>query len=350
MRSVVGIDASRYPVEIRTGTETYSRELLSAMTSLGDLPFDVRWYVNQIDAESERSLAPLGTVRRLPFPRFWTHGRLSYEMIRRRPDLLFVPSHVIPLVHPRSVVTIHDLGYLHEPGAHPASQRRMLDLTTRWNARVAERVIAISDSTRQDLIRFNHASTDKITVIYHGVSPHFAPTFAAEQSRVRAQYQLPDQFVLSVGRIQPRKNLGRLAAAIRSLRERFPDLALVAAGKPGWMADTVLGEIQSALPDNAFRRLGYVPLTDLPALYGCATVVALVSTYEGFGLPVLEAMQSGAPVVISDTPALIEVAGDASLAASATSIAEIASAIGRLLAEPELLARVRMTRPHGADP
>ncbi|HYP60706.1 MAG TPA: glycosyltransferase family 1 protein [Thermomicrobiales bacterium] len=333
MLPIVGIDASRYPGEIRTGTETYSRELIDAMARLTDLPFAVRSYVNQADQESVANLLALGEVRGLPFPRFWTHGRLSIEMLRHRPDLLFVPSHVIPLVHPRSVVTVHDLGYLHESEAHPAGQRRMLDLTTRWNARVASHIIAISETTKADLIRFYGTPAGKIAVVRHGISANFAPAAEPDMARVRSAYELPDRFVLAVGTIQPRKNLARLAEAVSSLQARFPGLALVVAGKRGWMAEGVLADIHATLPSALFHELGYIPLADIPAIYSTASVTALVSTYEGFGLPVIEAMACGSPVVISDTPALVEVAGDAAVVADPRSVNSIAGALASILAD-----------------
>ena len=336
MKPLVGIDASRYPGELRTGTETYSRELIDAMATLGELPFEVRCYVNKIDDKNEAALGQLGEVARLPFPRFWTHFRLSGEMLRRRPDLLFVPSHVVPLVHPRSVVTVHDLGYLHEPKAHPHGQRLILDVTTRWNARVAKQVIAISETTRRDLIDHYGVPDSHITVVPHGVSCRFTRASSAERDRIRATYSLPDQFVLAVGRIQPRKNLARLAAAVNRLREKNPGLCLVIAGTRGWMSGQVLSEIQQILPADAWRELGYVPLDDLPGLYSCASVAAMVSTWEGFGLPVLEAMRCGVPTVISNAPALIEVAGDAALVAEATSVGEIAARIAQILDDPDL--------------
>jgi glycosyltransferase involved in cell wall biosynthesis len=346
---VVGIDASRYPGETRTGTETYSRELLDAMARLGNLPFQVRSYVNQVDEEASARLAGLGELRRLPFPRIWTHGRLSFEVLRNRPDLLFVPAHVIPLIHPDSVVTVHDLGYLHDPEAHPARQRRMLDLTTRWNARVAAHVIAISETTKSDLIRHYGTPEDKITVVHHGVSDRFAPASADEQARIRSEYRLPGRFVLAVGTIQPRKNLARLAEAIAKLQGEFPGLALVVAGKRGWMADSVLAAVSGALPPALFIEMGYVPMSDVPALYSSASVAALVSTYEGFGLPALEALACGSLLVVSDTPALVEVAGAAARIASATSVDEIAQCVRAALNEAEPASKIRLGQDHAAS-
>ncbi len=287
MTAVIGIDASRYSVQQRTGTETYSYELINAMASNVPSDWTVRSYTNRIDRDTRELLQKLGDVWELAFPRFWTHARLSAEMALHRPDVLFVPSHVIPLVHPASVVTIHDLGYLHEPDAHPTRQRHMLDKTTRWNARVAKRIIAISGTTRDDLVKQYGVHPDKVTVIHHGVSDRFRPAEVAEQLRVRAHYGLNGSFVLAVGTIQPRKNLARLAAAVRQLRDAGSDLQLVLVGRRGWMSESVMAGVHEQLPPEAVVETGYVPLDDLPALYSAAEATALVSTYEGFGLPAL---------------------------------------------------------------
>ena len=338
---LIGIDASRYPGELRTGTETYSRELIDAIADIPDLPFSVRCYVNRADDVSLQRLARLGDVKSIPFPRFWTHARLSLEVTRHRPNLLFVPSHVIPAVHPRSVVTIHDLGYLHEPDAHSLRQRRMLDLTTRWNARRAAHIIAISETTRADLMRFYGTAEQKITVVYHGVNDQFNPATANDQRRIRALLDLPEHFVLALGTIQPRKNLVRLAQAVATLQDQIPDLTLVLAGKRGWMAESVIAGIRTELPDSRFRELGYVPAADLSTLYSAASVTAMVSSYEGFGLPVLEAFRCGAPLVISDTPTLIEVAGDAALIARTTSVPDLASQLAVAIADAGIREQMR---------
>src|SRR5690349_2259731 len=150
MAKRIAIDASRAVLPIRTGTETYARELIRALADQIPEHWSVQYYVNAISDVDRDWLSASGTVRQIPAPRLWTHARLSTSLFRERPDLLFVPAHVIPALHPPSVVTIHDLGYLHQADAHPAVQRRMLDATTRWNARVARRIIAISEATRGD--------------------------------------------------------------------------------------------------------------------------------------------------------------------------------------------------------
>lgn len=328
MPPTVGIDASRFSVAQRTGTEHYSHELLNAIGRLAPLPWNVRLYINAADATTRAELEQIGEVVELPAPRLWTHGRLSWEMTRKHPDLLFVPSHVAPIRHPRTVVTIHDLGYLHEPDAHPAGQRRMLDITTRWNAR-SDGIIAISETTKADLVARYGTDPDRIRVIYHGVNPAFHPASELEIAALRARLRLPERFVLAVGTQQPRKNLGRLAEAVAGIE----GLTLVTAGKPGWMAGDVFASIRSHLgASGRWMDLGYVADEDLPVLISTANVLALVSTVEGFGLPVLEGMACGTPVVISDTPALVEIAGPAARIADRTSPAAIASRINEAMA------------------
>ena len=342
VRTIIGIDASRLTIGQRTGTETYTAELLTAMSQL-DPPERFRIYLNAADPPAD--LPPIGEPRCIPFPRLWTHARLSIEMARHRPDVLFVPAHVVPVFHPRTVVTIHDLGYLHEPDAHPPRQRRMLDLTTRWSTRAATRIIAVSSSTKADLVTRNGVSPDKIDVVPLGVSDAFRPPSATDVDRARAAYDLPGRFVLAVGTVQPRKNLAGLAQAIQSL----PDVPLLIAGKPGWLADRVMDDLADPIRRGRVRMLGYVPLADLPALYGAAACVAFVSRFEGFGLPALEAMACGTPVVASNRGALPEVVGDAALVVDPDAPPAIADAVRALLHDGALHARLRAAGLHRAE-
>jgi glycosyltransferase involved in cell wall biosynthesis len=259
-------------------------------------------------------------------------------MQRRPPAVLFVPAHVIPLRHPPSVVTIHDLGYLHHPEAHPQRDRWMLDWTTRWSTRVARRVIAISEATRCDLVQCYGVAQDKIDVIPHGVDSRFFAVDDDAIRRVRQSLALPERFVLAVGTVQPRKNLGRLAVAMRYLAASGLPHSLVVAGKRGWLASTVERDITQAGMGDRIIFLGYVPAPYLPALYAAADALAFPSLYEGFGLPVLEAMAAGTPVVAANRSAIPEVAGDAALLVDPFSPEEIARGLMRVLTEPALRA------------
>lgn len=313
----------------RTGTENYSDAIIRALIA-APAAWDWRLYFNG-DAHAS-GIAPEETIqlRDIPARRLWTHARLSREMAMHRPDGLFVPSHVIPAVHPPSVVTIHDLGYLHEPDAHPRGQRRMLDLTTRWSATVARHIIVPSSRTRDDLVDRYRIPEQKISVIHHGVHPRFTDALGTPDRTFRARYGLHRPYVLAVGTIQPRKNLPFLARAMHSIDG---DIDLVIAGKKGWMAEQVLGGLHDVRLGNRLRILDYVPDEDLPALYQHAEVLVQPSRFEGFGMPVLEAMASGTPVITSEGSSLGEIAGKGAMFYRQDDEADLAACIRSIVSD-----------------
>ncbi len=334
---VIGIDASRLAVGERTGTETYTAQLLSHLPPhlAGET---VRLYLNSRELPPEAG-TPYESIR-MPFPRLWTHGRLSWEMARQRPDILFVPAHVVPLVHPPSVVTIHDLGYLHEPESHPTAARRHLHLTTRWSVRAARRVIAISAATRRDLVQAYGVPEAKIRVVHHGIGPEFRLAPRETVAELKARLGLPARYVLAVGTVQPRKNLGGRAHAMRSVRESGLPHHLVVAGKRGWLAERVDREVEASGMADRVHWAGYVGPADLPTLYGGADAFCFPSLYEGFGLPALEAMACGVPTVVSDRGALPEVVANAALVVDPTDERAIGAALVRVLTDPALRRRL----------
>ena len=234
-------------------------------------------------------------------------------MAYRAPELLFVPAHVLPLVHPgRSVVTIHDLGYVHYPTAHPAAQRLYLRYSTWWSAHAATHLLADSYATRQDLVNVCHVSPDKVSVVYLGVNPRFVPvTNQTELAAIQAKYRIVAPYMLYVGTIQPRKNLVRLIDAWAAAQ--LTGVQLVLAGKPGWLTGEIEARAATRGVGHAIHFTGYVDDTDLPALITGARAFLLPSLYEGFGLPALEAMACGTPVLASAVSSLPEVVGDAGL-------------------------------------
>lgn len=344
MPAPIAIDISRLSASERTGTERYSYELLAALAQLD------RWQPYTLYSNGLPSaLPPLGpnfSLRSLPLPRLWTHARLGPALIRERPGLLFVPAHVIPLLHPPSVVTIHDLGYLTFPEAHPARRRLELDLTTRWSLRAARHVIAISQATKADLVHHYGAEPERISVIHHGLSPAFRPPADhAQVAAVRAHHGLSEPYFLYVGTIQPRKNLaGLIEAFARALPrldqgEALPLLAL--AGREGWLSTAIRRRADELGIGERVRFLGYLPDQELPALLSAALAFVFPSFYEGFGMPVLEAMACGAPVLTANSTALPEVAGDAALLVAPSDRDAIAAGLIRLANEPALRAELR---------
>lgn len=324
----IGIDASRSTIEQPTGTELYSRLLIDALLEQAAANYKFRLYYNQ----SPRTFTGRqnSEARLMPFPRLWTHGRLSLEMTLHPPSVLFVPSHVLPIVQPRhSVVTVHDLGYWYFPETHPPLQRLYLDITTRWHTRSATHVLADSEATKRDLIARYGAQPDRITVAYPGLDPKVKRvTDPAEIARVKAKYGLEGEYVLYLGTLQPRKNVLRL---IKAYRQSGCTWQLVLAGKRGWYYEQLIKEAGSGV-----RFIGYVDEADKAALLSGAKAFAFPSLYEGFGFPILEAMACGVPVLCSNTSSLPEVAGEAALQVDPLSIDEIANGLRRITLDNDL--------------
>lgn len=316
---LIGIDASRARRVGRTGTETYSLQLIRHLLAL-DSGHRFRLYLRQ-PPEPGLFLAERANVEWciIPFPRLWTHLRLSWEMMRQSPDLLFVPSHVLPLWHPsRSVVTVHDLGYRYFPCTHSSFTRRYLEVSTRWNGRQAHRLLADSEATRQDLLKFYGVPEGKVRVVYPGVDETMKPVQdAATLTSVQARYGIQGPYILHVGTLHPRKNLLTLLRAFARLQMRQEvrqmGVRLVLAGGQGWHSSDAFQETERLGLSAQVIFAGHVPDADLPALLSGAVCLAFPTLYEGFGFPVVEAQACGTPVLCSNVSSLPEVAGDAAI-------------------------------------
>ena len=311
---LIGIDASRLVVARRTGTERYALEIIRALI---DLPSDDRFvlYFNQPPAPGLLPTSERVRWRVMPARRLWTVGRLSLEMAIRPPDVLFVPSHTVPPFSAHATVaTIHDLGYLYFPDEHPPLTRWLRRLSNRWSARRATRVVAISNATRDDLIRHEGVDPGRISVVHHGSAPWFQPVH--DQGRIettRRRYGLDRPYFLFIGTLQPRKNLERLLAAVDPVAADRPDLLLVLVGAAGWQPDRLERALGRLRARGRVRLTGYVEVADLPSLLSGSLGLAFPSLYEGFGLPALEAMACATPVLTSNRSSLPEVVGEAGL-------------------------------------
>lgn len=329
----IAIDASRATHRRRTGTEGYSLEIIRAMIARGD---DHQYCLYFRDEPPHDLLPAYPNVehRVIHQPRLWTHIGLGPAIRHDRPDVFFVPAHVIPwpgVGGIPAVVTIHDLGYLRFPGSHPLVDRLYLGWSTRHSAGTACRVIAISQATADDLVNLNGIPREKVRVVYSGVSdkPQDAP--AAQQ-----RFGIPGPYILHVGSLHPRKNLARLVEAFALVKDTLGDLALVLAGRPGWEYDQLLETIDGLGLAGRVILPGYVSDEERAALYHGARVYVFPSLYEGFGFPVLEAMVQGVPVVCSNTSSLPELVADAALTVDPLDIQGLAAAIRRLLLDEPL--------------
>lgn len=316
----LAIDASRTTNARITGTERYALEMIRAL--LPHVSGQVTLYFRD---EPPAGLFPRTARQKvLHMPRLWTHTRLALQLVFDRPDVLWVPAHTLPLVFPgRAAVTVHDLGYLHFPDAHPPRQRDYLDWSTRHSARRAAIVLADSKATAADLVRAYRIPSERIRVVYPGVN---VPP-VRDVAEVARRLDLPERYFLFLGTLQPRKNISRLVQAYRRWQAAHPGdpAALVLAGRRGWLYDPAW---TAGVPGVV--ELGYVEDADRGALYAGALGLVFPSLYEGFGFPVLEAMGCETPVITSATSSLPELVGDAALLVNPLDAEEIASAMGRL--------------------
>ncbi|MFO7698529.1 MAG: glycosyltransferase family 1 protein [Anaerolineae bacterium] len=335
---LIGIDASRALRVPRTGTENYSLYLISALAALETS----HRFVLYSDRQPPAGLIEGRNVtwRVMPCRRLWTHLRLGWEVTAHPPDVLFVPAHVLPLGRRcPSVATVHDLGYLHHATAHRPLDRAYLRLGTAWNCKSARRVLADSLATRDDIVAERLCHPDKIVVAYPAGTPGMAPISDPHALHaVQERYGAGDLYWLCVGTLQPRKNLETLIGAFSTLaHDILPEgMRLVLAGRPGWYYERIQQSIAESGVADRIVVTGFVEEADLAALLSAAFGFVLPSWYEGFGLPVLEAMACGTPVICSRVSSLPEVAGDAALLFDPASQQALESAMRRLWNEPSL--------------
>jgi glycosyltransferase involved in cell wall biosynthesis len=272
--------------------------------------------------------------------------RIPISIRRERVDLFHSPHYVLPpLVNCRSVVTIHDCIHLMFPEYLPGRVAYLYARMQMWAAaHRADRVLTVSETSKQDILRRFRIPADKVTVVYNAIDERLAVPPAPEDfERVRDRYQLNDPFALYVGNIKPHKNLERLIEAFRNLRREpaFESLKLVIIGDEISRYQGLRRAVHEHKLHKHVRFLGFVPPATLGVLYRLARVFVFPSLYEGFGLPPLEAMYLGTPVVTSNVSSLPEVVGDAAVLVDPYSAASIAEGMRKALTDESLRASLR---------
>jgi glycosyltransferase involved in cell wall biosynthesis len=329
------------------GNETYAANLVEALAEVGGENLYTVYVTRPEAFERFAGRWPHVTARRtLPHtPLVRIPVTLSAELRRRPVDLLHVQYTAPPLAPCPVVATIHDLSFEHLPETFKRRSRMQLRFTVRRTARAAAHVIAPSEFTRRDLIETYALDPERVSAIPLGVAPHFRPVDdAGRRERVRRLYGIRGEYVLAVGSIQPRKNLGRLVRAYSALRgergrSNLPQLVLV--GKQAWLYDETLKTIEEESVGDSVVLTGHVSENDLPALYSGALCFVYPSYFEGFGLPPLEAMSCGAPVLTGNLTSLPEVVGDAGLTVDPFDTGALARALARLIDDADLRASLR---------
>lgn len=287
---------------------------------------------------------PNVAIRRV-FTPGWRGGRVLREQCllpaaaaRERLDLLHTIAYGPPALHRgRKLLTVHDLGFRRVPGSMPWHWKAYWSWVYGSAARSAAGVIAVSDATRRDLVALSRVPEDRIAVVHHGVDPAFTPTTPGDDPRSRLrELGLPPRFLLSVGTLQPRKDLETLLGTFARVVAARADLDLVVCGGRGWGYPGFRTLVRGYNLEGRVHPVGFVPPEQLPDLYRAASALVFTSRYEGFGLPPLEAMASGVPVVATDTSAIPEVTGDAALLAPVGDCERLSEQVLRLMTDSDL--------------
>jgi glycosyltransferase involved in cell wall biosynthesis len=281
------------------------------------------------------------SVSRLPTRRpaariLWEQFAGPLVALRQKLDLWHAMVNVQPLALTcPAVVTIQDLSFMVYPESFHGSKRRYNRLFVRLTARRANHIIAISQSTKDDIVRHFGVPSDKVTVVYMGVDDEFHPLPAHSVDAFREKKGLPPEFILYVGTIEPRKNLARLIRSFALLRKAGLSHHLIIGGGKGWMYDQVFAVVQEEGLQDCVHFPGFIAQEELAWWYNAADLFVYPSLYEGFGIPPLEAMACGTPVVVSNVSSLPEVVGDTGETVNPESIDEIAEAMRRLVVQRE---------------
>ena len=323
---IIGIDASRAVKDQKTGTEWYSWYLIR---ELSKLDFRNNYLLYSPSAPKDDFLYDNIHFmwKIIPAQSMWSQKGLALEVTKNPPDVFFAPSHIIPqLSSVNSVMTIHGLEYKHFPKAYSLKDRLYMDFAVKQSAKKAKKIIVPSISTKNDLIKFYKTEENKIAVIPEGVDREvFIPS--SEKS------PMAEPYILFIGRIEERKNISMLIKAFELLCKENTPINLILIGKQGYGYDKIKEQIDSLSPKvkERIHELGYLPDDEkIKYLHG-ATVFAFPSLYEGFGLPILEAMACGVPVISSNTSSLPEVTGDAALTLDPNNPLAWASALSRVI-------------------
>jgi glycosyltransferase involved in cell wall biosynthesis len=332
---LIGIEAERANNPQKTGVEHYAKQLILHLAQI-DSQNTYVLFLRHKPEDWFFKLPKNFKIKVIPFPIFWTQLRLSWEMLFHPVDVLFIPASALPLIHPRkSVVTIHDVAWKYFPESFTGFMRRFLEWSTKFAVDSASKIIAVSESTKKDLIKFYGTDEKKIAVVHHG----FEISEKSEEKKEKRVVE--DPYILFLSTLQPRKNLEGLIEAFSDLKKENPEIAhkLVVVGRPGWKFEKILESINKY--KDIVVYLGHVSDEERFSVLKQADLLVLPSFYEGFGMQILEAFEMNVPVATSNVSSMPEVAGEAAVYFNPKRKDEIKNAIKTILLDRSLSERLR---------
>lgn len=324
----IGIDINEANVKNRVGTGQYTYHLLKRWYKRDDLDFHL-YHRDPLQGDMPGESDHWHYHQPSPSKAWIRFGLPLYLASHKKNDVFWSPAHYMPrYIGSKSVVTIHDLAYEYFPDLFLPSDLYKLKNWTRHSVAQADHILSVSEATKQDLVKLYGVSADKITVVHNGFDSDVFNITQKADPKILSNYNLsPNNYLLFLGTIQPRKNAIKLVQAFHLLKQEGYKGKLVIAGAIGWLADDTLKVIKDSPEYSDIVLTGYVSDSTRKALYSYADVYVLPSLYEGFGVPAIEAMGCGAPVAVADNSSLPEVVGDSGLLFNATDPADIARAV-----------------------
>jgi len=331
----IGINASAAVKQPRTGVEAYVYQLIKGLAALGKSKKH-RFILFSPRPNNFNFALPVNfKVKELNWAwPGWTQARLAGEMLVNQPEILFIPVHVLPMVHPRnSIVTIHGLEYEYFPEMYPKRQRAYLKWSAKYAVKNARKIIAVSENTKNDLINLYNVNPEKISVVYHGVE---SPGQIKEKKNELGEY------FLYLGRLEEKKNIIGLVKGFELFKKRYQaPHKLVLAGPAGFGYKKIKSKINQLKFKDDLIELGYVDEEEKWWLLKEASGFVFPSFYEGFGLPILEAQASGCPVITSNVSSLPEVTGDGGILIE-PEVEQICQAMYKIIDDADLKKRLIM--------
>jgi len=343
---IIGIDASRANHECKTGVEWYAWHMIAGLKKEISENIQVVLYTDK-PLVGELAIMPKNwkeKVLKWPPKRLWTQFRMSLEMFFNPPDVLFIPAHVFPIIHPKkTIMTVHDIAAVRFPESYNCFERWYSVWSARYAVRKLWKVIVPSNFVKKELgifDTFDCGFQGRVFVVHHGFDSNFKIINDSNKiNKVLNKYGLKKPFIMTLGRLETKKNTTRIIEAFDLVRKKITDVELLLVGKPGFGFQEVQKAIDSSPNKKFIIQPGWVDDEDLSYLMNGAGIFLFPSLYEGFGIPVLEAMACGTPVVTSFGSSLDEIGGNAVVYVNPEKTDDIAKSVINLLEVPALRER-----------